>query len=255
MPAPLLNTRLVVLNDIYMMPDFGSCKATEDRRGEREQLAWLQNELDRAQKKKQRVWVLGHLPPSINAGSSLSGHGSFCSGNRTVRFQDTEALANEMTEHADTITLGIFGHTHMDEFHVLAGKNSAVPIKVVASLSPVDGNLPSFTVGVIDVASATLADYSVYEASNRTGDGTTWTQEYDFNSAYNEQGFTAASLIDLTSRLRADKEGTGVESRAYQAHFLKGSSGKKLSSSWQGYVCSLDHSASEDFKTCVCKNP
>ena len=255
MPAPVRNLRLIVLNDIYMMPKFTDCAAREDRKGEQEQLAWLSKELDSAQLKKQRVWVLGHLPPSVNADASLSPRGSFCSSDRIVRFQDSEALATEMMAHSDAIKLGIFGHTHMDEFHVMTGVGSAIPIKVLASVSPVDGNLPSFTVGVVDLASATLADYSVYEASNRTGLGMQWSQEYDFNTAYREQGFTPSSLDNLIDRLRNDKAGTGPESQMYQTHFLKGSSGKKLSSSWPGYVCSLDHVTAEGFKTCVCANP
>ena len=255
MPAPMVDTRLVVLNDIYMMPAFANCEAAEDHRGEQEQLAWLQKELDTAQAKHQHVWVLGHLPPAVNPDASLSGHGSFCSGNRVVRFQDTEDLTNLLTGHADAVTLGIFGHTHMDEFHVLAGGHGAVPIKVVASVSPVDGNLPSFTVGTVDPASATLTDYSVYEASNRTGVETHWAKEYDFDSTYHEPSFTPVSLSDLISRLRADKEGVGTESRDYKRHVLKGSNGKKLSSSWPGYVCSLDHATAAGFKTCVCSNP
>lgn len=255
MPAPMLNTRLIVLNDTYMMPAFTNCEGMDDRRGEQEQLAWLRKELDSAQTKQQRVWLLGHLPPSINADSSLSGHGSFCAANRTVRFQDTEALADEISAHADTITLGIFGHTHMDDLHLIAAKGHAVPIKVVASVSPVDGNLPSFTLGSVDPASATLTDYAVFEASNKTGVGTTWSREYEFNAAYHQQGFTAASLSDLISRLRMDKAGTGTDSRAYQTHFLKGSKGKKLSSSWPGYVCSLDSFTDESFNACVCDHP
>ena len=255
MPAPMINTRLVVLDDIYMMPNFANCEANEDRKGEQEQIAWLQNELGSARLRHQRVWVLGHLPPSVNPDVSLKSPGSFCSKNRIVRFQDTDALANQISAHAGTITLGIFGHTHMDEFHLLAGDSGAVPVKVVASVSPVDGNLPSFTLGDVDLASATLADYSVYEASNRTGLGTSWSEEYDFDTTYREQGFTPVSLSDLISRFRTDKDGVGTESRAYQTHYLKGSDGKKLSPSWRGYVCSLDHSTADSFETCVCKSP
>ena len=255
MPAPMRNTRLIVLNDIYMMPKFTSCEANEDRKGEQEQIEWLHKQLDAARLRKQRVWVLGHLPPSINADASLSAKGSFCSGGRAVRFQDTEDLANQMAANADTITLGIFGHTHMDEFHVLTGTSDAVPIKVVASVSPVDGNLPSFTIGVVDLHSAKLTDYSVYEASNRTGLTTRWSQEYDFNNAYHEQGFSPLSLRDLISRLRADQAGVGVESLAYQNHLLKGANRKKLSRSWPGYVCGLDNSTSDGFKACVCSTP
>jgi sphingomyelin phosphodiesterase acid-like 3 len=255
MPTPMQHTRLIVVDDIYMMPKYTNCEAAEDNKGEQEQSTWLQKELESAHQKNQRVWLLGHLPPTVNADSSLSAKGSFCATGKTVRFQATDDLASQIMANADTIKLGIFGHTHMDELHLLRGASASVPVKVIASVSPVDGNLPSFTVGIVDPASATLADYSVYKASNTTGVETLWAQEYSFNATYSEAGFSSASLSDLIDRMHADKKGTGKESRAYQEHFLKGSSGKKLSPSWPGYVCSLDNATAQRFKSCVCGTP
>ena len=255
MPSPMQNTRLVVVDDVYMMPAFNTCKATEDRQGQQEQLSWLQKELDTAEAKHQRVWLLGHLPPTVNPDASLTGHSAFCSESVTVRFQQTESLTTLITAHAATIKLGIFGHTHMDSFHLLESQSDGVPIKVVAAVSPVDGNLPSFTVGKVDLSSATLADYSVYEASNDTGLGTQWSEEYDFDRTYHEQSFTPSSLSELIARLRTDKEGRSAESRNFQTHFLKGSSPKKLSPSWKGFVCSLDNPTAVSFKACFCGVP
>jgi sphingomyelin phosphodiesterase acid-like 3 len=256
MPSPMLNTRLIVVNDIYMMPKYADCKADEtDHDGEQEQSAWLEKQMDAAKNAGQRVWILGHLPPSVNPDASLAAGASFCATGKVVRFQTTDELANQLIAHSDIVKLGIFGHTHMDEFHLLRGDKASVPIKVVAAISPVDGNLPSFTVALVDRASATLADYAVYETSNRTGTGTSWSKEYSFDAAYQETSFSAPGLSDLIQRLRVDTGGTGSESRAYQTHFLKGSSGKKLSSSWPGYVCSLDHVSVKGFKDCFCRIP
>jgi len=53
------NTRLLVLDDIYMMSKFANCEADEsDQKGAQEQLAWLNSQLDSARKKGERVWVL-----------------------------------------------------------------------------------------------------------------------------------------------------------------------------------------------------
>ena len=256
MPAPMINTRLIVVDDIYMMPKYADCKADDkDRAGEQEQSAWLQKELASARRSGQRVWILGHLPPSVNPDASLGAGDSFCTSGKVIRFQTTDELANQIASHADIVKLGIFGHTHMDELHLLRGDPVGVPIKVVASVSPVDGNLPSFTLGTVDRASGTLADYAVYVASNRSGGGTTWSKEYAFDAAYQETGFSPSALYDLIQRMRVDAGGTSSASRAYQTYFLKGSSGRKLSSSWPGYVCSLDNSSAESFKSCFCGNP
>jgi sphingomyelin phosphodiesterase acid-like 3 len=140
----------------------------------------------------------------------------------------------------------------MDELHLLGSGGAGVPVKVVASVSPVDGNLSSFTVGKVDPRSATLMDYSVFKASNATGVGTSWAKEYGFDEAYRETNFTAGALEDLIGKFHADTAGTSAESQAYQLHFFKGAPFSPLALDWSGYVCSLDHSGAEGFKACVC---
>jgi sphingomyelin phosphodiesterase acid-like 3 len=95
-------------------------------------------------------------------------------------------------------------------------------------------------------------DYTVYEASNSSGIATTWAKEYAFKETYHESSFSGTSLTELIGRLRADPLASGEESRSYQTHFMKGSSGKKMSSSWPGYVCAMDNATSKTFKACVC---
>jgi sphingomyelin phosphodiesterase acid-like 3 len=254
MAPPMRNTRLIVIDDIYMMPKYATCEADEtDHAGEREQTVWLQRELEKARAAHERVWVMGHLPPVVNPDASLSGKKPLCDGGKVVRYQVTDDLANQLTANADEIRLGVFGHTHMDEVHLLRAETGGVPIKVVGSVSPVSGNLPSFTVGAVNTAEATLADYTVYEGSNASGIDTQRSKEYSFGSAYNEAAFSPASLSDLIARLRNDAVGSSEVSRAYQTHFFKGGTdAKKLSPSWPGYVCSMDNATGKSFTQCVC---
>jgi sphingomyelin phosphodiesterase acid-like 3 len=161
-------------------------------------------------------------------------------------------LTTALTSHADVVKLAVFGHTHMDELHLLGSRDAGIPVKVVASVSAVSGNLPSFTVAKVAPASAMLMDYTVYEASNMTGVGTTWSKEYAFDDEYHETSFSAAALGDLIGRFRADGEGSSAESRAYQRHFFKGMTGLLPGPLWEGYVCSLDHPTADGFKACVC---
>jgi len=129
-----------------------------------------------------------------------------------------------------------------------------VPMKVVASVSPVSGNLPSVTIGKVAPVTSELADYAVFLASNTTGAGTTWTREYSFDETYHETAFTGSSLQDLIGRFRADLPGTTPETQAYEQHFFKGGglAALALGTYWQGYVCSMDHPDAESFKSCAC---
>jgi sphingomyelin phosphodiesterase acid-like 3 len=248
MAAPMEHTRLLVLDDIFMMAKFANCEADDkDQKGAQEQIAWLNRELDAARQRGERVWVLGHVPPAVNPKGKRD---AVCAGD-VEAYLASDDLANVLISHADVVRLALFGHTHMDELHLLGTKSAGVPMKVIPSVSGVDGNLPSVILGKVDPASATLTDYTVYEASNWTGIGTTWAKEYDFDATYHEPDFSAKSLGDLIGRLHADSAGTTAESQAYDLHYLKGSP-SELASSWAPYVCSLDHPGASGFKACAC---
>ncbi len=257
MAAPMKKTRLLVVDDTYMMAQYENCEAdAKDRKGAEEQLEWLDKQLDAARKQGERVWVMGHVPPTVSPEKVLAKGKAFCAagGKSVTTFLYSDALAEALESHADVVTLTIFGHTHMDELHLLGEGKSAVAMKVVSSVSPVSGNLPSVTIGSVAPASAELVDYTVYVASNRTGVGTAWTKEYGFDETYHEPAFTAAALADLIGRFRSDLPGTSAETQAYEQHFFKGGglAALALGTYWQGYVCSMDHPTAEGFKACVC---
>jgi sphingomyelin phosphodiesterase acid-like 3 len=253
MAAPMQNTRLLVLDDIYMMSKFANCEADEsDQKGAQEQLGWLTSQLNSAQQKGERVWVLGHVPPTVNPKGALANAIGLCAGGEVEGYLSSDALANALVSHSDVVRLAIFGHTHMDELHLLGNGDAGVPMKVVASISPVSGNTPSFTLGKVAPSSALLMDYTVFEASNATGVDTVWSREYNFKETYGVDAFSAKALADVIGHLRADTSGTGAESLAYQTHFFKGHSPIPLGPLWEGYVCSLDHAKGDGFRTCVC---
>jgi sphingomyelin phosphodiesterase acid-like 3 len=253
MAAPMERTRLLVIDDAYMMANFANCEADgTDRKGAQEQIAWLAKELDGARERGERVWLLGHVPPTVNPRSSPGRLLRLCTDGGVETFLSSDALESLLASHADVVRLAIFGHTHMDELHLVGSKAAGVPVKVVASITPVDGNLPSFLVGKVSLSSATLMDYTVYMASNTTGVGTKWAREYGFDESYHESSFSAAALGDLIGRLREDTAGGSAESKDYQRYFYKGTEDFALGPFWQAYVCSLDQPTAEGFKACVC---
>ncbi len=253
MTAPMERTRLLVLDDIYMMSGFSNCEADDtDQKGAQEQLTWLTKELDGARQRGNRVWVLGHVPPEIDPRRALARGIGLCASGIVEGYLASDALTNSLASHADVVRLALFGHTHMDELHLLGSNETAVPMKVVASVSPVEGNTPSFTVAKVATASAMLMDYTAYTASNTSGVGTTWSKEYGFDETYGESSFSTKALENLIGRFREDTSGTRAESLAYQTHFYKGHAAIPLGPFWQGYVCSLDHPTRDGFKACVC---
>jgi len=172
-------------------------------------------------------------------------------------FLKSEALPDAMSNYGDVIELAIFAHTHMDEMRLLKPAAAGAPaegvaIKMVGSISPIDGNNPSFTVAEIDAATAQLKDYRVIVASNQTGVDTQWTEEYDFAETYKEDAFTATSEADLITEFKADPTAKTPASQSYIRNFGSGSTARDISAFWQPYTCALRNDGADAFRECVC---
>ncbi|MGC2621279.1 MAG: hypothetical protein WA414_19705, partial [Acidobacteriaceae bacterium] len=143
-----------------------------------------------------------------------------------------------------------FGHTHMDEMRLIGAGAQSIPVKVVPSISPVDGNNPSFTVAEVDTRTAELKDYRVVVASDKMG--ASWSEEYDYAATYHEPDFSAASVKDLVAGFRADTKAQKDTSAAYIQHYFKGDVAKELTPFWEPYACSLDELTATGYAGCVC---
>ena len=175
-------------------------------------------------------------------------------------FLSSDALADELTDNADVIRLAIFAHTHMDELRLLHPQNEEaaassehdVALKMVPSISPVDGNNPAFTVARVNPSTAVLQDYEVISASNQTGIDATWSLEYDFAKTYHEAEFSPASVKELIGEFKNDRESSQDTSAAYLRDYFVGDRSILLKPFWPQYVCGLANSTAKSFAACVC---
>ncbi len=257
LPAPVKNTRLVVLDDLFMSRRYQTCAGKPDDAPAAAQIAWLKQRLDAARRSGQKVWVMSHIPPGVDPYGTAHKGLAICVGAAPQMYLSSEKLPEAMAGYGDVIRLTIFAHTHMDEMRLLepgaaGAPHGPVPIKMIASISPVDGNNPSFTIGQIDAATGTLKDYRVIAASNQTGVATTWTEEYDFARTYHQPAFTAATLGSLIAGFNADPTGQSPASQSYLRNYMTGVDLRGLGLIWQPYVCALSNDSADAFKSCVC---
>ncbi|GGG87908.1 metallophosphoesterase [Edaphobacter dinghuensis] len=257
MATPMSNTRLIVLDDIFMSQKYATCGGQRDAAAAVAQIAWLQKELAEARQHRQRVWVMGHIPPGVDIYSIFMKMRNVCANDKPEMFLSSDQLGDALVKNADVIRLGIFAHTHMDELRLLEPEhgtegNGEVAIKMVSSISPINANNPSFTVASIDVAAATLADYQVFAASNLTGVNASWSKEYDFAQSYEETEFSAATVKTLIEEFRVDPDATTNASRSYIGNFFPGDHSSLIKPLWPQYVCALSHYTAEGFDRCVC---
>ena len=259
MAAPMRDTRIIVLNDLLLSPKNKSCSGTSNAEAANTEMLWLGEQLTAAQQAGQRVWVIGHIPPGVDPFSTVAKMKNICGGAAPVLFLDSDAMADLLIQHAMTVRLAVFAHTHMDELRLLASQGGdatasaehSVALKMVPSISPVDGNNPSFTIARVDPSTAVLTDYEVIAAASPSGDK--WASEYDFASTYHESQFSPANLRHLIGEFQADHSAQQPMSQAYIRSYFIGDRSSELTPFWQPYVCALANSTAQSYASCVCK--
>ncbi|MGC1781499.1 MAG: metallophosphoesterase [Acidobacteriaceae bacterium] len=259
--APLVqDTRFIVLDDLFLSSEYSTCSGKQNSTAANGEMTWLRDQLVQARRLGQKVWVMGHIPTGIDPYSTVMRFRNVCGRGRPVMFQSSSRLANLLIEYADVTRLGIFAHTHMDEIRLLEPENrklhsssgDSVAIKMIPSISPVDGNDPSFTVAYVNPATAMLRDYEVIAASNRTGIGTTWSREYDYARAYHQPQFSPSAVRKLVAGLQADPREKKKASQRYIRYYLIGDRSPELKPFWKQYVCALANYTAETYAACVC---
>jgi len=259
LPTPFHSTRLIVLQDIFESKRYTACSNAKNPRAEAEQIAWLRTQLQSARVHHEHVWIMAHIPPGVDAYSTLTGGSDVCGGKPPEMFLDSSAFADAITDFPDVIRLVLLGHTHNDEMRIYTSALGKVPGKLVPSITPVNGNNPAFTVAQVDPKSATLADYEVISASNQTGIDTRWAQEYRYSTTYNLPDFSAASASKLLADFSTDKSGTTAPSESYERFYFVGGPGiaanlkaVAMKLIWPAYTCSITQTSESDFRRCMC---
>lgn len=261
MSAPMRKTRMIVLNDLFLSPRYRTCAGRIDEAAGAAEMDWLRQQLAEARQSGQRVWVMGHIPPGVNVYATVRKLRNVCAGEEPEFFLDAEKLDDLLTQYADVVRLALFAHTHMDEIRLIEPETSGgdalergVAAKLVPSISPVDGNNPSFTIARVDPATAVLKDYEVIVASNQTGIGTQWREEYDYARSYHEPDFSPRSLSGLIGEFREDPHARTQASQQYIDSWFKGGiPGRALIPFWPQYTCALANTTAKSYASCVCR--
>jgi sphingomyelin phosphodiesterase acid-like 3 len=260
MAAPMSDTRILVVNDVYLSPNYKTCGGLPDVTAANAEMDWLKQQLADAQQAGQKVWILGHIPPGIDAASTIAKMKNVCAQAKPVMFLSSSKMDDLMIEYAGAIRLGIFAHTHMDEMRLLqpAGGDTSpsaahsVVLKLAPSISPIHGNNPSITLARINPSTAMLEDYEVITSSNQTGLGATWSQEYDYGHTYREPEFSPATVKDLIAKFQADRNAKQEISSDYIRNYFVGDRSPLLKPFWPQYACSFSNITAESYAACVC---
>ena len=195
---------------------------------------------------------MGHIPPGVDIYQTVRKVKNLCSAaGEPEMFMKDDVLAETLARHADVVRLAIFGHTHTDELRLL-GK---VPVKLVPSISPINGNVAAYTVGKVLSGTGVLEDYSVYMVSGgKDGTPMEWKKEYGFGETFGKSEVTGATVRELIDGFQADKTGGAPASLAFEKSFAVGMPLSPAALVWPEYVCSLANATKAGSRR-VCAGP
>ena len=80
--AAVPHTRLIVLDDLFISVKYVTCGGKPDPAPAAAQLAWLDAQLTAARQHKDRVWVMGHIPPGVDPFTTIRNLPRVCSGGK-----------------------------------------------------------------------------------------------------------------------------------------------------------------------------
>jgi sphingomyelin phosphodiesterase acid-like 3 len=260
--AAIPHTRLLVLDNLFFSAKYSTCSGQPNTPPASAQLAWLAEQISAARQHNERVWVMGHIPPGVNLYATVRNSANVCAGAKPQMFLADESLAELLAQNADVVRLALFGHTHFDEMRLLTVESSltkasaqtslGVPLKIVASITPINGNRPTFTLASIDPATATLADYTVFMASNLSGVAAKWAPEYTYSTTYHQRAFDTASLAKLIRGFQSDPVAKSAASQSTLRNYFPGDISQAIQFAWPQYACTLNHDTARSFAACAC---
>lgn len=253
-PHPTVANRLiVVLNDVFWSTEYQDACSPEGGDPGADELAWLAQVLEQAQRSGMTVTLLMHIPPGINAYSSTQNPGD-CRDGVTPFWKDAyaEKFLALAGSYANVLRDAFAGHTHMDDFRVYAaaGSSTGLPIRITPSISPVFANNPGFSVVLYRRGDGALLDYVTLRLDLAEGGTPLWTREYDFRAIYGYADYSAGSLEALSAAIRNDPS-----VRAHYTSFYAGESSATspiTPQNWTGYVCAQTQFSEEGFAACYC---
>jgi hypothetical protein len=261
LPDPIVKGRRVIaLNTIFFSAKYcnrcdsassfcTACDTSAPYPGDIE-LAWLDSALAASASRGERVWLAYHIPPGIdvfNSIDSLGGCGAQVVPFWGKRYED--GFMALMKKYAATITASFAGHTHMDDFRLLAdGGDPFGFIHVTPAVSPVYDNNPGFQLWLLDRVSGTIEDYATHFVDLTSPSGRTWRKEYEFGAAYGARRYDLASLVALRAAILSDPK---VRERYIRFYPVSSRYDNAITQrNWHGYGCGFESLGVDEFTAC-----
>jgi len=247
--------RLIVL---YTQPWAAEC--TQGGTLGTDELQWLTAQLADARSRGQRVWLLGHIPPGIDANSTAQNiaKGDSCSEAIVPFWADAylRQLYPLFTEYRDVLAFGIFAHEHYDDFRVMrdSSGNLIFGMKLPPSITPLHNN-PAFVQFTYDPAAGVITDtttwYLTNLSSSPTATSAVWEQEYAFDATYGQTPFDSTGIAGAVAQILTQPGAQLSYTNYYPTLYPAGDPSGGLTP-FLTWGCALDNLTVADYSACYC---
>jgi hypothetical protein len=250
----LAKTRVVSVNTVFLTPKYkNACGTAGGADPGTDTLNWLGQTLAAARAAGEKVWLVQHVPPGIDAYSTTQ---YLTCPNVAPMFapQYQGVYFPLVQQYADIITASFSGHTHMDDFRLIGSGANASYTLITPAISPIFDQNPGFR--VVDLAAdGQMRDYSTFYLTNLTTAGPAnpakWGREYDFRKAWGVKGVNLGAMQDVYRRIAAGGDAATQYFNFYSVS-KPGGIGTVTPANQRGYVCAAGAAETADFTACYC---
>jgi hypothetical protein len=202
--------RLIVLNSVPFSVSYDNTCGSAVQTPALDELDWFEEKLHESRVRGEKVWLLTHIPPGINAYNSVD---PVSREETPITFWQPELTSRFLQILGGSpLPIGFAGHTHMDDYRVIRLRETpALFLKIAPAISPIFGNNPGFHIVEYDQVSGSILNFETHYLTNlETGGKPTrpadahWEREYDFRSAYPDTTLDAESVASLADSLKTD---------------------------------------------------
>ena len=229
------------------------------------ELTWLDSQLAAAQSAGQKVWLIMHVPPGANTTATAQNAAKAGTPDKTTDAESAMMWEPQyqlefmqiLARYPGLISMGITGHTHMDEFRVLPTGDVMFGIP---GISPCFGNNPAFKTFTISKDTLMPMDYqSINYGLGVSPAPAQFNSLYTFSSTY---GATPNTSLQTSSRqLYPQLTPTGAGTPDFINYYDSGNVSlipvlnipwnMANAVNWPLYACGISQMDVQDYVNCV----
>lgn len=235
------HARIVVLNTVFFSRRYNNRCGTAGVDPGAETLNWLDQQLASAQAKHEKVWLVYHIPPGIDAFASTHANPPG-SGTPLWKAPYLTKFLDLLNRYPGVANVNLAGHIHVDDFRLL---NNSAFLVVCPAVSPITGQNPTFRTVTFD-GHGNLQNQSTYYINNLAAPK--WQLEYDFAKTWRLRGLNAKNYSTLFSRFGADAKTT---SRWLTLYSTSHAAASLTPETFRPYYCAETGLSADSYQSCL----